>query len=171
MVLKNALSTLTHYLSPPAVPGINMSAYHAAYDSDLPISNEIGRIAAPQSIGEVPVVPLGEKRETTTLSQGILPLGIGKNTKRVTSDPTEVVSRLNRAELSRTARRKGTVTLEPFKIALPGKVRSKRVMRLSTLPKASMPAVKRVPTSLKTAMKPTTMEARLNDPALQPDTV
>ena len=65
------------------------------------------------------------------------------------------------------------MTLEPLKIVLLGKVRNKRVMRISTMPKATMPAVKRVPTSLKTAMKPTTicMEARLNDPALQPDTV
>ena len=89
----------------------------------------------------------------------------------VTSDPTEVVSQLNRAEQPRAARQKGTVTLGPLKIVLPGKVRNKRVMRISTLPKAIMPAVKRVPTSLKTAMKPTTMEARLNDPALQSDTV
>ena len=94
-----------------------------------------------------------------------------KDTESVTSDPTEVVSRLNRAELLLVARRKDTVTLEPLKLVLPGKVRNKRVMRLSTLPKANIPAVKRVPTSLKTAMKPTTMEARLNDPALQPDTV
>ena len=54
---------------------------------------------------------------------------------------------------------------------IPGKVHNKQVLRISTLPKAIMPAVKRVPTSLKTAMKPTAMEDRLNDPALQPDTV
>ena len=88
----------------------------SAYDSDLPTSNEVGRIAAPQSIGEVPVGPLREKRETTSLSQDILPLGIGTNATRVTSDPTEALSQLNRADLSlhHTERRKGTVKLEPL---------------------------------------------------------
>ena len=78
------------------VHDMNMSAY----DSDLPISNEIGRVAAPQSIVEVPVGPLGEKRSTKLLSQDILPIGIGTSAKRATSDPTEALSQLNRADLS-----------------------------------------------------------------------
>ena len=50
-------SLVGHSVEDEKVPDMNMSAY----DSDLPISNEIGRVAAPQSIGEVPVGPLGEK--------------------------------------------------------------------------------------------------------------
>ena len=48
-------SLVSHYVEDEKVPDTDMSAY----DSDLPTSNEVGRIAAPQSIGEVPVVPLG----------------------------------------------------------------------------------------------------------------
>ena len=72
------------------------------------------------------MVPLGEKRDTTALPQGIRPLGASNDTIHgVTSDPTEVVSQLNRAEQPRAARQKGTVTLEPLKTVLPGKVRNK----------------------------------------------
>ena len=63
-------STVGHSVEDEKVLATDMSTY----DSELPTSNEVGRVTEPRSIGEVPVGPLGENRDTTALPRGVRPI-------------------------------------------------------------------------------------------------
>ena len=61
-------SLVGHSVEDEEVPDSDMSAH----DSELPTSNEVGRLTDPRCIREVPVVPLGKERDITALPQGIV---------------------------------------------------------------------------------------------------
>ena len=63
-------SSVGHSVEDEKVLDTDMSTY----DSELPTSNEVGRVTEPRSIGEVPVGPLGENRDTTALPRGVRPI-------------------------------------------------------------------------------------------------